>query len=143
MALSYTSCIRSQTQVPEPVTGSGKFYYPDGATYEGEWLLIPEPESTGDEATAEDDAAAEEGSAPAAAETEEAAPSSEETPDENDVAAETGDEQAAEPKGTYFRHGRGKYIEGEYSYDGEWEHVRNTSRTRIACHERPSHNTIS
>ena len=70
-------------------------------------------------------------------------PSSEETPDENDVAAETGDEQAAEPKGTYFRHGRGKYIEGEYSYDGEWEHVRNTSRTRIARHERPSHNTIS
>ena len=123
--LVVTRHVYAQIQVPEPVMGNGKFYYPDGATYEGEWLLIPEPASAEDEAENENDTAAEEGSVPAVADTEDAAPSAEEMSDEKETAAETGDEQAAEPKGTYFRHGRGKYIEGEYSYDGEWEHVRN------------------
>ena len=32
---------------PEPVVGSGKFYYIDGATYEGDWLQPdpPKPEA--------------------------------------------------------------------------------------------------
>lgn len=102
-----------QVEAPEPVLGSGKFYYPDGATYEGGWLLVPEPESAEEEAEAE-------ASAPA----EDAAPGAEETPEEKEPEAEKEDEQPAEPKGTYYRHGRGKYAEGDYSYDGEWEHVR-------------------
>ena len=112
-----------QVDIPESVTGSGKFYYPDGATYEGEWLLIPEPASTEDEAGAADETPADEANAQAA-DPEESAATGEEASDEKDAAAEKGDEPPAEPKGTYFRHGRGKYVEGDYSYDGEWENVR-------------------
>ena len=30
---------------------------------------------------------------------------------------------AGEPKGKYVRHGKGKYIEGDYSYEGNWTNV--------------------
>ncbi|GAQ79425.1 1-phosphatidylinositol-4-phosphate 5-kinase [Klebsormidium nitens] len=68
---------------PEPTSGSGKFHYQNGATYEGDWILEALP--------------ANESAAPAAPAVEKA-------------------------NGRRFRHGRGTFVDGTYSYTGEWDH---------------------
>ena len=95
-----------QTAQPENVAGNGKFYFSNDATYEGDWLLIPdkiaaeiEGENVEEEAQ---NAEGEEGSS-------------------EEKAEET--EEEIEPSGLYLRHGKGRYVEGEYSYDGDWENV--------------------
>lgn len=105
----------------DPIFGSGKFYFPNDATYEGEWKCIPEPEAprdgegaeegadAGEAEKAEVDAGGEEGAEGAGA----------------DADADAAKEED-EPKGTYLRHGKGKYVEGDYAYDGEWVDVRAT-----------------
>lgn len=41
---SYLLCLQ-----PPPETGSGKFYFKNGATYEGEWMKVPLPKAEGAE----------------------------------------------------------------------------------------------
>ncbi|EFJ28779.1 hypothetical protein SELMODRAFT_89459 [Selaginella moellendorffii] len=67
----------------EPVKSTGKFYYPGGGTYEGDWILQPPlPPVPG-------------------------------APPPADPAA------ADKPK--RLRDGKGHYIDGNYSYEGEWK----------------------
>ena len=94
-----------EKNVTEPIAGSGKFYFPNDATYEGEWMLYPEEEKEQQEDSSGD---REESTADTEGE------------DREKVECEV---DAGEPKGKYVRHGKGKYIEGDYSYEGNWTNV--------------------
>ena len=63
--------LRSLTRLcdtqPPPETGSGKFYFKNGATYDGEWMKVPQPKAEGTE-TKPADAKAAAAAAAAAAE---------------------------------------------------------------------------
>ena len=106
MSVSFHALLQSAEV--ETIKGNGKFYYSNDATYEGDWLLIPDKTAeteadTGEGVEGQTTADGEEG-------------------DSEEKADEDGEEDA-EPSGIYLRHGKGKYVEGEYSYDGDWENV--------------------
>ena len=117
----------SETRTAGPMYGSGKFYFPNDATYEGEWKLIPD-------STAGDDTGAEEGAADAGEGDKSGAADATGQDGEDGSGAETDAdvEKDEEPKGTYLRHGKGKYIEGDYIYDGEWVDVRTNDAPNIS-----------
>lgn len=78
---------------PPPETGSGKFYFKNGATYDGEWMKVPLPKAEGTETKPADAKAAAAAAAAAA-----------EQPDASQI----------------MRHGNGFYADGKYKYSGSW-----------------------
>eukprot|EP00899_Mesostigma_viride_P006223 jgi/Mesvir1/15601/Mv03210-RA.1 len=84
-----------------PTAGTGKFYFGEEATYEGDWELRRDPNEPPPP------------------------PEPEEDPKAKKKPAKKGDpaEEAPPPppaKMIRIRHGRGTYVEGKYSYQGEW-----------------------
>lgn len=84
---------------PPPTKGFGKFYYPSGAVYEGEWKLLikdvplpPEPYNS---------------------------PYKQDTKGAAKKKADEPPPPPAEPP-KRVRHGRGKYAEGGFKYEGEF-----------------------
>ena len=94
-----------EEQAPEPTAGTGIFHYSATSTYDGEWISEPAPEAASTEGAATDD----DGGTPA-----------EGDPGEGEDDGE-GDGAAAGPARVRFRHGRGKLVTGDYTYEGDFE----------------------
>jgi hypothetical protein len=130
----------------QPTSGIGKFYYANGATYEGEWVIAAglnegedaeaKPKGSprkGDKGSKDDakkkgttDAKADEKHSPKSPKKEAAENKKSPKWEKGGEAALTSADAAVQqqeehPRPNYIRHGKGLYIDGEYQYEGEWK----------------------